>query len=164
MEVLLHDGTAVGTAAVQRQGEDTVFTVTTCLPDGLWRIVACGTAGELPLGVLEGGAATLRRRFSRPLAQRLGAVRSVTAQRAGARTESEWQACTAEFADLPPPPDGALCRKESWGSTLAFPWCEEEPFPWTELFCLARVDVMCGRLWVFFALDGSGCPIFPEEI
>ena len=160
MELRMEDGTVVGTATVQRQGEESVFAVTACLPDGLWRIVARGTAGELSLGVVEGGACTLHRRFSRPLTDRLGAVRSVTARRAGARMESEWQACVAAVPDLPPLYRGVLCRGETWGRTLAFPWREGDPFPWTERFCLARVGSMAGRLWVFYALDKSDRPIW----
>ena len=164
MELRREDGIAAGTAAVRQQGEETVFDVTACLPRGLWRIVARGTAGELVLGVVEGGACTLHRRFSRSLAGRLGTVQSVTARRAGARMESEWQACPAAVPDLPPMPRGALCRSEPWGRTLAFPWQVEQPFPWPELFCLARVGTMADRLWVFYALDRRESPILPEEI
>ena len=85
MELRTDDGSAVGTVDILRQGEDTVFDLTARLPAGLWRITARGTAGELTLGVTEGGAVHLRRLFSAALAGRLGTVRSVTAQRAGAR-------------------------------------------------------------------------------
>lgn len=166
MELRTEDGTAVGTAAVRQQGEETVFTVSACLPEGLWRIVAAGSSGELPLGVVEGGVCTLHRRFSRVLSARLGTVEWVTARRcAGARRESEWQACrSVDAPHLPPLPPGVLCRRESWGRTLAFPWQAEQPFPWTELFCLARVDGMAGRTWVFYSLNEAGKPILPEEI
>ena len=165
MELRMDDGSIAGTAAVQQQGEETVFTVSARLPQGLWRIVARGTEGELTLGVLEGGACTLHRRFSHALAARLGTVRSVTAQRsAGARMESEWQACRrADVPHLPPLPPGALCRREPWGRTLAFPWREGGPFPWPELFCLARVGTMAGRTWVFYTLGEAGEPVLPQE-
>ena len=160
MELRTDDGSAVGTVDILRQGEDTVFDLTARLPAGLWRITACGTAGELTLGVTEGGAVHLRRLFSAALAGRLGTVRSVTAQRAGARMESEWQVCRDVPCGLPPLPAGALHRRESWGRTLALPWREETPFPWTPLFCLARVGRMAGRTWVFYSLGGDGDPVF----
>ena len=165
MELRLEDGSIAGTVVVQRQGEETVFTVSARLLPGLWRIVARGTAGELTLGVLEGGVCTLHRRFSHALAARLGTVESVTALRsAGARMESEWQACRrGDAPHLPPLPPGALCRRESWGRTLAFPWREGGPFPWTELFCLARVGTMAGRTWVFYTLGEAGEPVIRQE-
>lgn len=164
MELRLENGKTAGTVSLQRQGEDTLFTVSARLPPGLWRIVARGTEGELVLGVLEGGG-TLRRRFSGALVQRIGTVQSVTAVvSAGARMESEWQACRhGDAPHLPPLPPGALCRRTAAGSLLALPWRQDGPFPWPELFCLARVGVMAGRLWVFYTLDPSGQPILPEE-
>ena len=164
MELYLDDGSAAGTVGILRQGEETVFDLTACLPRGLWRITAHGTVGELTLGVTEGGAVRLHRVFSAALAGRLGTVRSVTAQRAGARMESEWQVCRDAPRGLPPLPAGALCRRESEGQTLAFPWREETPFPWSSLFCLARVGHMAGRTWVFYRLGGDGEPVFlPKE-
>ena len=44
MELRTESGGCVGHVAVRRQGEETVFTVTARLEDGLWRIVACGSA------------------------------------------------------------------------------------------------------------------------
>ena len=165
MELRLENGAVAGTAAVQQQGEDTLFTVSAHLPPGLWRIVARGTGGELVLGVLEGGSGTLHRRFSRPLSQRIGTVQSVTAMiSAGARMESEWQACRRiDAPHLPPLPPGALCRRTAVGSLLALPWHRDGPFPWPELFCLARVGTMAGRLWAFYTLDPSGQPVLPQE-
>ena len=165
MELKLENGKVAGTVSVQRQGEDTLFSVTARLPQGLWRIVARGTEGALALGVLEGGSGTLHRRFSGALVQRIGTVQSVTAMvSAGARMESEWQACRQSDAPhLPPLPPGALFRRTASGSILALPWRQDGPFPWPELFCLARVGTMAGRLWVFYALDPSGRPVLPQE-
>ena len=161
MELRLEDGRAAGTVQVQRLGEDTLFTVTARLPAGLWRITAHGGAGELALGVME-GSGTLRRRFSRSLADRLGEVRHVTAQRcAGARMESEWQACRGDEA--PHLPSGALCRCRGQQLTLALPWREDGPFPYPHWFCLARVGQMAGRTWVFYTLGGAGDPVLGEE-
>ena len=161
MELRTEDGSVVGTVQILQQGEDTVFDLTACLPRGLWRITACGRAGELALGVTEGGAVHWCRRFSSALTRRLGTVESVTVQRAGARMESEWQVCRAVPPCLPPLPEGALCRCEKGGQTLALPWREEEPFPWPALFCFARVGRMAGRCWVFYRLGGDGTPLFP---
>ena len=165
MELHLEDGTAAGTVTVQRQGGDTLFAVEARLPRGLWRIVACGTAGELPLGVTEGGEVTLRRCYSRSLTDRLGAVGSVQARRcADARMESEWQVCrSTEVSRLPPLPAGALRCVRKDGLLLALPWRQDGPFPWPELFCLARVGRMAERTWVFYALDSSGTPVLQEE-
>ena len=162
MELRLEDGSIAGTVVVQRQGEETVFTVSARLPPGLWRIVARGTAGELTLGVLEGGVCTLHRRFSSALASRLGTVESVTALRsAGARMESEWQACRGDEA--PHLPSGALCRRRGQQLILALPWREDGPFPYPHWFCLARVGQMAGRTWVFYTLGGAGDPVLGEE-
>ncbi len=164
MELCLENGSVVGSVSVQRQGDDTLFAVTSRLPQGLWRIVAHGTAGELALGVLEGGGGTLQRRFSRPLTDKLGAVQSVTAQRAGAQMESEWQACTCVPDHLPPLPPGSICKRVSGGRILALPWSDNAPFPWPSLFCLARVGIMSSRLWVFYTLDGSDMPVLPSKM
>ena len=164
MELRTEDGRAVGTVDVQRQGEDTVFAVTACLPHGLWRITACGRSGELSLGVTEGGAVHWCRRFSSALTRRLGAVESVTVQRAGARMESEWQACTCAPQHLPPLPAGTLCKTLHNGRMLAMPWSDNAPFPWTPLFCLARVGRMNGRLWVFYMLDSADRPVLPPKM
>ena len=161
MELRTEDGSVVGTVQILQQGEDTVFDLTASLPRGLWRITACGRAGELALGVTEGGAVHWCRRFSSALTRRIGTVESVTVQRAGARMESEWQVCRAVPPCLPPLPEGALCRCEKGGQTLALPWREEEPFPWPALFCFARVGRMAGRCWVFYRLGGDGTPLFP---
>ena len=161
MELRMDDGSIAGTAAVQRQGTDTVFTVSARLPQGLWRIVARGSAGELALGVVEGGACTLHRRFSHALADRLGAVESVTAHAAGARMESEWQACRRGTAPHLPP--GALWRPAGEGRALALPWTDNAPFPRPEWFCLARVGTMAGRTWVFYTLDREGTPVLAQE-
>ena len=163
MELRLENGSVVGSVSVQREGEDTRFTVVARLPQGLWRMVAHGTAGQLVLGVMEGGG-TMQRRFSRPLTDRLGTVQSVTAQRAGARMESEWQACTCAPQHLPPLPAGTLCKNLSDGTLLALPWSDNAPFPWTPLFCLARVGRMGGRLWVFYRLDGAERPVLPPKM
>ena len=165
MELRLENGAVAGTAAVECRGEETVFTVTARLDDGLWRIVARGSTGELTLGVLEGGEHTLRRRFSSALTDRLGQVESVTARRSAiTRMESEWrEACGADVPRLPSLPPGALCRSRGTGHIIAIPWRQGEPFPLTEMFCLARVGSMAGRCWVFYALDEAGNPIFGEE-
>ena len=163
MELRLENGSVVGSVSVQREGEDTLFTVVARLPQGLWRMVAHGTAGQLVLGVMEGGG-TMQRRFSRPLTDRLGTVQSVTAQRAGARMESEWQACTCAPQQLPPLPAGTLCKNLPDGTLLALPWSDNAPFPWTPLFCLARVGRMGGRLWVFYKLDGAERPVLPPKM
>ena len=153
MELRLENGISAGRAEVQRQGEETVFTVTARLDDGLWRIIARGSAGELTLGVLEGGEHTLHRRFSSALTDRLGQVESVTARRSAiTRMESEWrEAC------------GALCRSRGAGHIIAIPWRQGEPFPMTEMFCLARVGTMAGRTWVFYTINGEGEPVFQEK-
>ena len=163
MELRLENGSAVGTVSVQRMGEDTLFTVLSHLPQGLWRIVAYGTAGQLVLGVME-GSGQMQRRFSRPLTDKLGAVQSVTAQQAGARMESEWQACTCAPQHLPPLPAGTLCKTLHNGRMLAMPWSDNAPFPWTPLFCLARVGRMNGRLWVFYMLDSADRPVLPPKM
>ena len=165
MELCLEDGRVAGTVTLQRQGGDTLFTVAARLPVGLWRIVARGAAGELALGVMEGGDGTLQRRFSSPLTDRMGTVEQVTAHRcASARMESEWQGCCGElWPGLPPLPPGSLCRRHGGSCTVALPWREGGPFPWPELFCLARVGVMTGRLWVFYTLDEAGHPVLGEE-
>ena len=161
MQLYLEDGRAAGTVQVQRLGEDTLFTVTARLPAGLWRITAHGGAGELALGVME-GSGMLRRRFSRALAGRLGEVQRVTAQRcAGARMESEWQACRGDEA--PRLPSGALCRRRGQQLMLALPWREDAPFPYPHWFCLAHVGQMTGRMWVFYTLGGAGDPVLNEE-
>ena len=136
MELRLENGAVAGTAAVECRGEDTVFTVTARLDDGLWRIIARGSAGELTLGVLEGGEHTLRRRFSSALTDRLGQVESVTARRSAiTRMESEWrEACGADVPRLPSLPPGALCRSRGTGHIIAIPWRQGEPFPMTEMF------------------------------
>lgn len=165
MELRTESGGCVGHVAVRRQGEETVFTVTARLEDGLWRIVACGSAGELTLGVLEGGEQTLHRRFSRSLTDRLGQVESVTARRSAiTRMESEWrEACSGDVPHLPSLPPGAVCCSRGAGHTIAIPWRQGEPFPLTEMFCLARVGSMAGRTWVFYTLNGRGEPIFQEK-
>ena len=165
MDLCLEDGRRVGTVSLQRQGSETTFAVSAVLPTGLWRIVARGSAGELALGVTEGGAVSMQRRFSALLTDRLGAVEQVTACRCtGARMESEWQACrSADVPSLPPLPPGSLCRRRGKGRLLALPWRPDGPFPWPELFCLARVGPMAGRCWVFYALNEDGAPVFSEE-
>ena len=165
MELRLENGISAGRAEVQRQGEDTVFTVTARLDDGLWRIIARGSAGELTLGVLEGGEHTLHRRFSSALTDRLGQVESVTARRSAiTRMESEWrEACGADVPRLPSLPPGALCRSRGTGPILAIPWRQGEPVPLTEMFCLARVGTMAGRTWVFYTINGEGEPVFQEK-
>lgn len=165
MELRLESGAVAGTAAVERRGEETVFTVTARLGDGLWRIIARGSAGELTLGVLEGGEHTLCRRFSRTLTERLGQVEAVTARRSAVtRMESEWcEACGADVPRLPTLPPGAVYRRRGAGCLLAIPWRQGDPFPLAEMFCLARVGTMEGRTWVFYALDSRGEPVFQEK-
>ena len=163
MELCLENGCAVGTVSVQRIGEDTLFTVVSHLPQGLWRIVAHGTSGQLVLGVWEGGSGTMQRRFSRPLTERIGTVQAVTAQQTGARMESEWQACEEAVSGLPPLPPGTLWKRVPEGRMLAMPWADNAPFPWTPLFCLARVGAMNGRFWVFYTLDGKDRPVVPPK-
>ena len=164
MELRAENGGCVGSAEVCRRGEETEFTVTARLEEGLWRIVACGSAGELTLGVLEGGEHTLRRRFSPTLTERLGQVESVTARRSAiTRMESEWrEACIGDVPRLPSLPPGAVYCRRGKGYILALPG-QGEPFPLAERFCLARVGTMAGRSWVFYTVDSRGEPIFQEK-
>ena len=161
MTLYLEDGSAAGSASVQQVGDDVLFSVSARLSGGLWRITAHGSGGELALGVMEGGG-VWQRRFSSRLVGGLGRVERLTASRcAPARMESEWQGCCGDEAPGLPP--GSLCRRHRSGCTLALPWREDGPFPWSERFCLSRTGVMAGRLWVFYTLDGAGEPVLSQE-
>ena len=162
-ELYLEDGRLAGTVAAVRQGEETLFTVTAQLPPGLWRIEGHGTEGSLPLRVTEGGAVTLRCRFSRALTERMGAPRRMVARRCVSDgTMTDWKPCDT-IRSLPPMAEGTLQRRCGAQRLVAVPWREDAPFPWTELFCFASVGEMAGRLWVFYRLDGGDRPVFSEE-
>ena len=86
------------------------------------------------------------------------------AQRGATGENAVLVACrSADVPSLPPLPTGSLCRRRGKGRLLALPWRPDGPFPWPELFCLARVGSMAGRCWVFYTLDEAGNPIFGEE-
>ena len=46
---------------------------------------------------------------------------------------------------------------------VALPFDPEKPFPWPELFCLARIVPWRGREWAVFAFDGRERPILPGK-
>lgn len=173
MEVLdiLAEGRYVGTAEITEEGLYLRFTAD-CedLLSGPCRLVGMGERGELRLGVPEpeGGRLRLSRVLSRRDCAAVGCL-SHLELRAPAGQAPRWG---------PLPPEAfrgkwlrerlgrereALFARQGEVSLVALPFDLRGPFPWPELFCLARIVPWQGREWAAFAFDGQERPILPGK-
>ena len=168
---ILAEGRPVGTAEVTEEGLYLRFTADCEDPlSGPCRLVGVGERGELRLGVPEpeGGRLRLSRALSRRDCAAVGRL-SHLELRAPVGSSPQWE---------PLPPEafregwirGRLRREREVlfarrGETrvVALPFDPEKPFPWPELFCLARIAVWRGREWAVFAFDGRERPILPGK-
>ena len=156
---ILAEGRPVGTAEVTEEGLYLRFTADCEDPlSGPSRLVGAGERGELRLGVPEpeGGRLRLSRLSHLEL-------------RAPAGSAPQWG---------PLPPDAfrgswlrnrlgrereVLFARQGETRLAALPFDLRKPFPWPELFCLARIAVWQGREWAVFAFDGQERPILPGK-
>ena len=168
---ILAEGRPVGTAEVTEEGLYLRFTADCEDPlSGPCRLVGAGERGELRLGVPEPGGGRLR--LSRVLSRRdCAAVGRLShlELRAPAGSAPQWE---------PLPPDAfrgswirnrlgrereVLFARQGETRLAALPFDLRKPFPWPELFCLARIAVWQGREWAVFAFDGQKRPILPGK-
>ena len=168
---ILAEGRPVGTAEVTEEGLYLRFTADCEDPlSGPCRLVGAGERGELRLGVPEpeGGRLRLSRVLSRRDCAAVGRL-SHLELRAPAGSAPQWG---------PLPPDAfrgswlrnrlgrereVLFARQGETRLAALPFDLRKPFPWPELFCLARIAVWQGREWAVFAFDGQERPILPGK-
>ncbi len=58
--------------------------------------------------------------------------------------------------------EGAMWCAKDGIRCVALPYAPQCPFPLVELFCLARVETVCGRECVVYCADAAGVPIMPS--
>lgn len=163
-------GTSCGEASVKAEEGRIGIDVSVKDPgDGLYRAFLVGTAGEMPLGVLEpgNGRLALRRRPGRRDVERLGTLLRVRAEcsfpfRKGnvwQKTEKPSQLVKSRFLMERL---GAFrqCwwRREGERLVLALPWGEGDRFPLEPLFCFGRVSTVEGCRCVVYTLDAAEVP------
>ena len=157
----------VGTLVMEPVGADTVFRACCAgLPAGLYSLYACGSGGELLLGVTEDGC--LHRRFSAAVTSQAGKVtrcdvRKVTRCDGTSVRAVTWRAVTEADGVPWPVPEGTLLRREGGTVGLAVPWPQGRAFPLTELFCFAAVGRREGARYVFFTFSGGWTPVMPQS-
>lgn len=141
---------------------------------GLYKAFFWGNGGRILLGTMapEEGRLKIRRTFSREELRR----------------QNVWpiQGGSAElFFSFQAPPSGwswteggglslsegslrreaarlgrVLSRRKEEKLTLAYPFLPGKEFPFSELFCFARMAELSGRTYVLFSFDGKGVPTF----
>lgn len=172
---LLLEGVPSGELTAERESLYTWFTARCPLPEeegALWCAWAVGDRGELRLGVLEpqnGGAGTIRRRFSRQMTAPLGRILRGEARPADRREPELWENAAAperlfrsawlrqRLRGVQP----GLTRKTGNGvRELALPYDPGKPFPLTALFCFAHVRSIGRDRWAVFRFDGEERPVF----
>ena len=158
---ILAEGRPVGTAEVTEEGLYLRFTADCEDPlSGPCRLVGAGEPG--------GGRLRLSRVLSRRDCAAVGRL-SHLELRAPAGSAPQWG---------PLPPDAfqgswlrnrlgrereVLFARQGETRLAALPFDLRKPFPWPELFCLARIAVWQGREWAVFAFDGQERPILPGK-
>lgn len=158
----------VRTGEVRTAEDGCVRAVCARREDGLYRAYLEGEEGRALIGVLEPRDArmTAQRRFSREELAALGSLRCGRAVCSFLFGQDGW-------GDPPPrffgderlerarkAVEGARFRRTGERRELALPYAPDAPFPLEELFCLARIQSVCGRLCAVYCVDGDGRPIF----
>ena len=44
---------------------------------------------------------------------------------------------------------------------VALPYAQDAPFPLVELFCLAKIESICGKACAVYCVDAQGRPVMP---
>ena len=117
--------------------------------------------GERLLGVMEpcGRGMCCRKRFAEPQLRALGRWQGGVLRRSG---EPCWVPYAGEIrGELGKrlSRDGVLTRTEEGVRLTALPYPPGEPFPLTELFCLAEIREIGGFRYVVYAFSEEGKPV-----
>lgn len=143
---------------------------------GLYKAYLWGDGGRMLLGTMapETGMLRIRRTLSVDELRRRGAwpIRGGGAELAfsfaqESRPPQGWQWMEGESLLLGEAPlrqaaarlGRVLYRREEGGMTLACPFETGREFPFSALFCLARVEGLDGRPFALFSFDREGWPI-----
>lgn len=169
---LIYAGRSVGELTVEQEGLYTRFSAVCHLPkEGVWCAWVVGEQGELRIGVLEpcGLEASISRRFSNRQVAPLGALRGGELRPAGEQPDcTDWKAMRrpedwfrtpwlcGQLRSL----HGVLAAQEGTVCRIAIPYSPRQPFPMTQIFCFARVTMVCGHWYVLYAFDQNELPIF----
>lgn len=132
--------------------------------DGIGRAYLRCEGGERLLGVMEpcGGIMRCRKRFAEPQLRPLGrwqggilrcGVEPCWSPYAG-EVRGEWGKRLSW--------DGVLTRKEGALRLAALPYPPSQPFPLTELFCLAEIREIAGQRYVVYAFSEQGEPVLQK--
>jgi len=131
--------------------------------DGIGRAYLRGEGGERLLGVMEpcGSGMRCRKRFAEPQLRWIGRWQGGVLRRGGealwspyaGEVKGEWAKRLAR--------EGALQRKKGALQLVALPYDRDQPFPLTELFCLAEIREIGGRQYVVYAFSEEGKPVLP---
>lgn len=142
---------------------------------GLYKAWLHGAGGKALLGTLipEGGALRLHREVEVAVLERQGVWPPTGAEVTLAysfTTEAPlppdwcWTDCPRRLLKEPVLSEclhgvkKALLKRDMEGFFLAFPWSRHEPFPIPPLFCLARLEVMAGKVYVVLRFSRQGRP------
>jgi len=168
---ILLNGKKTGEAEQREEGLYLTFHAVCQAPgQGVFRLVAVGTEGELPLGIPapSGGKLVLWKKISRREAQRAGELERAELRACGA-PEKAWTAAPAPEQVFHSPflrervlgAEGALISREEKGFRLAIPCGPAGPFPLAAFFCFAQVTVIGEREYAVFRFDREENPLFP---
>lgn len=145
---------------------------------GLYKAYLRGPGGRVLLGTMapEGGVLRVRRSLSLDELRRRGAWppqgggAELSFSFAGPDTPPGWR--WAEPSGFPFRETEllrtavrlgrVLYREEQEGFALAYPFSTGAPFPFTELFCFARIVAMLGGAYACFRFWASGDPRLPD--
>ena len=132
--------------------------------EGIFRAYLRGENGEKLLGVMEpeGNGMACRKRFAEPQLRALGRWKGAVLRKSG---EEGWRDYRGEVPgnwSRRLAVEGALQRKEGQHYLVALPYPEGEAFPFTELFCLARIRRIAGRRYVVYTFSEGGEPMLPQ--
>ena len=169
---VLAEGRRVGAAALTEEGLYLRFTVD-CedVTSGPCRLVGVGDRGELRLGVPEpeGGRLRLSRALSRRDCAAVGNLSRLELRLPEGQTPV-WEPLPANAFRLPwlrarlGREKEVLFSRQGEIRLVALPFDLRRPFPWPELFCLARILSWQGRDWAVFAFDAGEMPVLPGKM
>ena len=57
----------------------------------------------------------------------------------------------------------ALWSAEGGVRRVALPYVQDMPFPLVELFCLAKIESVCGKVCAVYCADAQGRPLMPRK-